>query len=110
LRKARDPVMGELTARDNARPLIPVEKLFQDYEANLNFTQFETMRKTVLESSFNETNQVVPHLSKREQFLSTLHDRKQKLKDEIEMLKRVADYKKTKIDDLPKTTLLIPPK
>jgi hypothetical protein len=103
-RKSRNPTTGELTPRDTAEFLIPIERTIQmnlDTEKYLDFDQtYKTTKQSpkMTLADCSSTRSVDVHKKK----IDAVRCRKEVLAHELEQMKKVAEYKaqlftKTKI-------------
>jgi hypothetical protein len=95
LRKSRNPCIGELTSREDAPFLIPLEKVMKD---NVNSERYLNLERTLVEQKQSIEQQSfqlsLPVKSRDVAKLNRVHKLRSEVDREIETLKRVAEYKR----------------
>lgn len=101
LRKPRNPCTGELTSREDAPFLIPLEKIMKDNMESESYIKFEKTKVDMAES-LNRQSMILALPVKQRDVLKVSRVRKlrSEVDREIETLKRVAEYKKDQLQRL----------
>jgi hypothetical protein len=93
-RKSRNPCNGELTARDNAEFLIPIERTIKmnfETEKFLDFDQTYNTMKSSINPKMQESLQTLRKIDVHK--LETVRDRKAVIAYELEQMKKAAEFK-----------------
>eukprot|EP01033_Poteriospumella_lacustris_P000289 gene289-183_t len=102
LRKPRNPCTGELTARDDAPFLIPLQKVMKDNLDSEKYLKLEKTRIELKETLNQQSFQLSLPVKTRDVVkLTRVHNLRSEVDREIETLKRVAEYKKELLQHKP---------
>lgn len=105
LKKTRNPIMGELTPRDTAESLIPIDKFIKD---TVELQKFQQTKQIRLENQTREQEQLhndvnyhpsIHNQIKKMRLQPThpLKDRKEFLSSEHERVQQLMEYQKNKL-------------
>lgn len=102
-RKARNPCNGELTARDNADFLIPIEHTIKtnfETEKFLNFDRTYQQTKQLSQPEVKESLRTVKSLDVHK--LEKVRERKAEIDFELEQMRKVIEFKRQQLQSITK--------
>eukprot|EP00599_Poterioochromonas_sp_BG-1_P011234 CAMPEP_0173140860 /NCGR_PEP_ID=MMETSP1105-20130129/5146_1 /TAXON_ID=2985 /ORGANISM="Ochromonas sp., Strain BG-1" /LENGTH=162 /DNA_ID=CAMNT_0014053945 /DNA_START=27 /DNA_END=515 /DNA_ORIENTATION=+ len=102
-RKARNPCNGELTARDNADFLIPIEHTIKtnfETEKFLNFDRTYQQTKQLSQPEVKESLRTVKSLDVHK--LEKVRGRKAEIDYELEQMRKVIEFKRQQLQSITK--------
>jgi hypothetical protein len=102
-RKSRNPCNGELTARDDAEFLIPVERTIQTNFETEKFLEFDRTYNSIKESTQPAVKDSLQTIRKLDVIkIGNIRERKQMIDSELEQMRKIVAYKQQQLHALSK--------